>query len=422
MINIQNIRAGMTSDQLQPEQKYIDRLGKILHSNGRLGNGLLVTMSDLMKQDVKLSQQLYGSNSDFASQPLLVPRVVLQPRTAQQQVNNLTSLMTEMPVSPVESMVISPALSVQGGAAFIAPGEETPEIGFEQGANGNLLTMKKAAVGTAMTMEEMEQEQSVGLFNYRIGLCRPSMDNLKESFIADFLTTHSTAIIDNSDPAIKSSTGRDILGQPNGTFTLEDLYWCLSTMINDYGVQPDTLVVNPMTWKIWTLNESFMRHYATINGQAQTLFREPVGDRGQPTQWAQNGSLLSLQSPTDRSQLATMVLNLPLFGQLTLIPSPFMAWDATTARTDMLLVDSTKAGMLLMGEELTFEEFAQPQRDMFKFKFRERYNCATMLDGAGVARINSIFIDKSYMLDEHVRYNIDLTGISNLTGQFAGSV
>ena len=70
---------------------------------------------------------------------------------------------------------------------------------------------------------------------------------------------------------------------------------------------------------------------------------------------------------------------------LNIVVSPFIRFDETTQRTDVIMCDRNELGILVQDADPVSESWDQPQRDVRYTKIRERYAIAVDNEGeAGV--------------------------------------
>ncbi|HOJ95195.1 MAG TPA: hypothetical protein PK390_08140, partial [Fervidobacterium nodosum] len=83
-----------------------------------------------------------------------------------------------------------------------------------------------------------------------------------------------------------------------------------------------------------------------------------------------------------------------------IVLSPFMpftpASGQTPAKTDIIVADSSALGYLVVDQLPTTDEFADPIREIRKFKIVERYSVVPKAKGAGIAKIKNVSVVKTF--------------------------
>ena len=65
-----------------------------------------------------------------------------------------------------------------------------------------------------------------------------------------------------------------------------------------------------------------------------------------------------------------------------------------------MMVDTNELGILVVDEDITTEEWDDPNRDIRSIKFRERYGLGILNEGKAVAVAKNINIVRAYDLDD----------------------
>jgi hypothetical protein len=240
----------------------------------------------------------------------------------------------------------------------------------------------------------------------------------KETKIFNMINTEGTTIFDNN-VGNKQTSGRDSAGNGNGTITLDDLLVMYSKVV-EQGFIPNALLMSPLGWLVFA-RSPILRAFGFANGGP--IFSPLQGTPGLARQWYSGGINVG---PTAQAQYtATTYANVPnLFpAPLRIIVSPFMAYTAasgsTAATTDIIMADTNELGILVVDEEVTNEEWDDPNRDIRSIKFRERYGLGILNEGKAVAVAKNISISKAYDLEDALSWqagsgslpSIDQTGV-----------
>ena len=67
--------------------------------------------------------------------------------------------------------------------------------------------------------------------------------------------------------------------------------------------------------------------------------------------------------------------------------------------TDIILADSQNCGILAQKENVSFEEFSDPWRDIRVTKARERYGFGILEQGKSIVVAKNIVIDRNYVFE-----------------------
>lgn len=394
------------------DAKRLTALTKLWKNNGFAdGAREQVTFDQLFARDVEVTKQMRDNTS--TDHPLLIPRVIANmAREAIEPALTITPLLQRMNYTH-GTVIRFPSISTAMQAAEMGEGEEYPEGTFEL-AGQTEATIGKQGIAFKVTEEVIRYNlfDVVGILSRSAG---KAMARLKEQKAVDLITAdYGNTIIDNSTATYKSSTGRDALGAYNGTLALDDLFYTYAVMV-DRGFMPDTLIMHPFAWQIFA-QEGFARAFGWHNGMADLIWRTAQGPLGNAPQW-RAGGLNQNTYVTNVGNVAGTFTNVPSPFPLPfrIVVSPYMPYTASTARTDIVLCNSSELGLLIVDEELTTDEWDDPARDIKKIKMRERYGMAMVNDGKGIGLLKSIKVAKSFDFADKIE--LSLTGLTNaLTG------
>lgn len=88
-------------------------------------------------------------------------------------------------------------------------------------------------------------------------------------------------------------------------------------------------------------------------------------------------------------------MQLPVAG-LRLDFSPWVPFDEVNKKFDVFILDRNNIGVLLVKEDLSNEEFADPYRDIRAMKVRERYGVGILHGGLAIAVAKNIKYVKTW--------------------------
>jgi len=402
------------------DQKRLETVSSIWRNNGYIdGASDRVSVLDLLQKDMAHAAKMMadGFSTDH---PLLIPRIISDiVREAIEPALNLTPMLQTVNVGAdfMGSSIVFPAW---GGmhAGDIAEGAEYPERELEL-AGEVTATIGKSGVAVKMT-DEMLRFSQFDVMNRHLTAAGRAMARHKEQKVANMLLASTNVVFDNSGAGSKSTTGRNANGAYNGTLSLDDLFYAWATMV-DTGFTPTTMIMHPLAWQVFA-NEGIARAFGFQNGLQAMMWQTAQGSPGVANQWRIGGmhGLHQQTSVSSPGNIATTSTPVPSISPVSfnVVLSPFMTFDASTNRTDILLVDPAEMGVLVVNEGIQTEEWRQPERDIQKVKLRERYAVSQINDYNGVALLKDInCIEPSVDFRDKIVANIDVTGL-NLTGDF----
>jgi len=293
------------------------------------------------------------------------------------------------------SQIQYPALSNTMAPEDMGPTEEYPETDL---SSAGIVTAKVGKVGMAFKLsEDVTRYSAFDLANLYYRAAGRAMVRFKEQKAADLMAAEGTVGFDNTGGTSVHgyTTGRGSDGYYNGTLTLDDLFVAYADHVN-MGFLPNTLFMNAMGWLIFARNPE-LRAFGFANGGP--IFQPLQGQPGQRPTFATGGVNLGPSAGTPLSsgnpQLnpqASTYTNVPsLFpAPMRIVVSPFIRFDATNQRTDVIMADANEIGALVQDEELYSESWNDPMRDITYTKLRERYGFALDNQGEGLYQIKNL--------------------------------
>jgi len=397
------------------DRKRLDQMTRLWKSNGYVdGAKERIKMEDLFRKDMELTSQMRDNFS--TDHPLLLPRTISTiAREAIEPNLVLTGLLQRISFSN-GTRIVFPSWGGAMQAADLSEGEEYPEGSMELAGQVEA-TIGKSGIALKVT-EETIRYSLYDVVSMQVRAAGRAMARLKEKKAADLITAdYGTTVIDNTSASYRSSTGRDAAGAYNGTLTLDDIFAAYATMV-DRGFTPNTLIMHPFAWQIFA-QEGIARAFGFHNGMSPLMWQMPQGSAGNAPNW-RTGGLNQNTYVSQPQQLATTFTNVPSPFPTTfkIVISPYMPYNASTLRTDIVLCDSSELGLLVVDEELTTDEWTDPARDIKKIKMRERYGLAVMNDGRGIGLMKGIRVGKSYDFADKIMLQLSsLTSALTLDGQ-----
>lgn len=338
--------------------------------------------------------------------------------------NLFTQIMLEAAVPSIRITTLG-----QARVHEIAEGADYKESDFEADEEAQRvdITIKKYG-GLIRITEEALQMNMVDLVRMWIQKMGTSMAQHKEKVAIQMLNRFGTVILDSVTPAnsvLGLPTGRGIDGAANGTMSMNDFldFWAHLQM---RGFNGDTLLMNPMAWKLFMANpetrEIVLNNNTLVSNKMPNGSYAPgwgtsfngLGERHVATGLTSIDPALgklgvsaftgALATNHNLSMLGSTFQIAPgaMFpGALKLIITPYAGYRAASTPsgaylTDIYLVDSSACGVLVQKELPTIEEFNDPWKDIRVTKVRERYGFGILEQGKGIAIAKNIVIDRNY--------------------------
>lgn len=342
--------------------------------------------------------------------PMLFPKVIQNiVREAIEPLLIGTSLLTRINFSGYGQTITFGAM---GGltAGDIAEGMEYPEQNLQVGAGTVTATIGKSGVAVKIT-EEMMRYSQFDIIGMNLRAAGKALARHKEQKIFNLIRNMGATVFDNLEPTRSLrgvTTGRSLDGSANGSLTMDDIFDAWAHIVSQ-GFMPNTLIMHPLTWTMFA-KDATLRAFVLQNGGGNFFASHTGNPQGGFPAWknaSQNGmgmsagqnivpdgspSGLAATTSGDQSQTLTSAPVLPGYGPggLTIVVTPYVAFDASRRLTDVYLCDRSELGFLIVDEEPTTEEFNDPKVDMRKIKIRERYALAIANEGQGVAVLKNI--------------------------------
>jgi hypothetical protein len=85
---------------------------------------------------------------------------------------------------------------------------------------------------------------------------------------------------------------------------------------------------------------------------------------------------------------------------LNVLVSPFVSFTAksgaTSAKSDLFLIDRNEVGSLLVKDDMSTDQFDDPSRDIRQLKMKERYDIVMLGDGEGITVAKNVNLSRNY--------------------------
>ena len=379
-------------------------LDNIWKNNGRRDD---VSAPLSMEKIFDLSKDMRSAlmkDAAFASTdlPMLMPKVLeTQMREAIEPNLNLTPLFQRIRYPGRGTQLTFPSI---GGitAAEIAEGEEYPRRKGEM-AGSVSATIGKHGLAVQLT-EEVMRYSLFDVVGMHMRAAARALARHQENLAFDAISDNATILLSNDSTSYKSTTGRDASGSRNGTMTVYDFLYAWSQLYNDNTTVPNTIIMNPFGWLVFA-QDPLMRQLFMNNGSGR-LLQLPQGANGSAPQW-NAGGLINTTTPTDPKAIATSYTTPPEFwpGQIRVIVSPWVPFNASDNTTDIYICDSNEIGVLVEDEPVVMEEWNDPSVDIRNMKWRTRYGFATMNNGRAIGKIQGVSIARGFDFTDKISLN-----------------
>lgn len=406
------IRAEFTRYGLTPKKRQLNKgqqrvryLKSIFDNHGVDPNtGVAWSFKDMQAIDKQLMSKIADGSvkrEDFmdtqwhGDQPMLTPQVVsMKVREAIEPMLMLTPLMQRINFSGPQ--LSFPAVSsMMAGDLRIPEGGEYPEGRIQFGAT-QVAKIGKHGIKLSMT-EEMIRYSQWDVWSMNLRAAGRALAKHKENQVVDQIFAQGTNYFDNGTVSGRKTTGRDINGNFNATFTIDDLYDMYSDLSLD-GFIPDLIIMHPFAWPIFA-RDPIMRNLAYMHGGGGVVgnayqgspngtgFSHDLGGLGQERRFDEPANVATTFSPVPAA--------FP-YGSLRMIITPFCPFDRATSKTDIYLCDSRDLGALVVDEDVVTVEWNDPEHDIKSIKLRERYGLAKTNQGRSIRIAKDVVVDKAY--------------------------
>lgn len=218
------------------------------------------------------------------------------------------------------------------------------------------------------------------------------MARYKEELAFNNFSTHGVTVFDNSiraDYPEAGTTGKDINGQYNDSFAIEDLVNLVLAMMGNDRV-PSDIIMHPLTWLVFASNQMIgngmsFGAFGGSNVHPWGGVQGSNGFAGLPSNNAGQKYILTPEATQNR-------LPLPISVSF----SPFVRFDKTTKRFDMYCVDRSSVGCIIIREPLSTGTWKDLDRDLQSVKMRERYGMGIYGHGESITVARDIAAAPSY--------------------------
>jgi len=286
-------------------------------------------------------------------------------------------------------------------AEDIPEGGEYPERKLEVAGTVTAF-IGKSGVKVRIT-DEMLRYSQYDVMSMHIRAAGRALARHKETKIFNMINNEGVVTFDNN-VGNKKTSGRASDGTGNGSITLDDLLVMYSKIVAN-GFVPNALLMSPLGWLLFA-RDPILRAFGFANGGP--MFGPMQGAPGLAKSWYQGG--INVGPVASAPYAATTYANVPnMFpSPLRIIVSPFLSYTAasgsTPAKTNIIMADTNELGIIVIDEDVTNEEWDDPNRDIRTIKFRERYGLGILNEGKAISVAKNVSITKAYDLEDLLRW------------------
>lgn len=405
------------NDLKKEAQAYNERVSK--WTDAWQNNGFVDSINQVsLKQMVAKSAELATQAKDTVTSqwyrnliPNVISNIIREPISVG---NPLTQLLTPVRFSKGTSITF-PALGAVGNInCDRGEGEEFPELELDMSGSVTA-TIGKSGIAFRLTEEALRYST----FDIVSLYARQALDVLKrhkERKAAGMIYGLGSTFLDNDDvtPNARHTKGRNVSGVLNGTLVVDDLIDAYLDGILE-GWNLDTIIVHPMAWQIFArdpiLREQFFRGIAggvfVNKPQGQAAYFPSLGVNAP---YGKNvGPSVALGK--EHIHAGSLNIQVPNYGfGFNVIVSNFapISLDGVTGKykTDIVMLQADQAGLLIVDEDITPSDWDDPARDIYKWKFRERYSLANINAGKAARVLKNVQIDRAYFLEDKVTWDL----------------
>ena len=268
--------------------------------------------------------------------------------------------------------------------------ESEPDISTME--NSKLtIDIKKVGVKVSIT-EEALSDYTWDIYNITLRKVGRAFARFKEQKCFDEFSMHGHTVFDNSIRKQKPEAGThgcDKMGAYNDTLTMEDFLDLMLAAITNHH-NPTDVFAHPLIWTVFARNSMIGAgmQWGALGGQN---VNPSGGTQGSPNF---NG-LQNNMGPQSFIMRPEQVQNRMPFA-LTVNLTPFVKFDKEKKLFDMYVVDRENVGVIAQRQEVTMDNWTNPERDIQYVKAKERYGVGIQDHGLGIMVAKNLSADTTY--------------------------
>lgn len=254
------------------------------------------------------------------------------------------------------------------------------------------IRVKKFGVKVSIT-EEAINDSSWDILGINLRKMGQAMGRIKEEQIFNNFSQHGKPIFDNNLRQELPEAGTTGLGKDglyNDTLSVEDLLDLAMALLGQ-GFNPTDVIMHPLVWVVFAKNNMIGNGltYGALGGN----YVHPNGAiQGTPAAFgmANSGDGQKFIMRPDQIQG-----RIPVMG-LTVSFSPWIHFDRMGKKFDLYCLDREEVGIIAQREELSIDNWVEPERDIKMLKCKERYGIGLLNNGRAITVAKNIAVAPSY--------------------------
>lgn len=279
-------------------------------------------------------------------------------------------------------------------AQEIAEGGRYPESSpdFNTIENGSFeVRVRKIGCKCSIT-EEAITSSAWDIYGINVAKIGRAMARYKEELCLSSFTDHGHVIFDNQirgQMPAAGTTGLAADGSYNDTLSTEDFLDMMLAMLSQ-DQTPTDVILHPLTWVVFARNSMIGNGmtWGALGGQGVNPWGAVQGTPGFGGLAASPAGQKFIMTPEQTQN------RLPM--PLTINFSPFVPFDKVNKTFDIYVINKNNVGVIAQKEELSLDNWVEPERDIRMLKARERYGVGIIDNGRGIAVARHIAVAPSY--------------------------
>lgn len=273
------------------------------------------------------------------------------------------------------------------------------------------IRVKKVGCRVSIT-EEAINDSSWDILGINLRKMGQAMARFKEEQIFNNFSQHGKPVFDNNVKTQIPEAGTTGLGKDgnfNDTLSVED-FLDLNMALMGQGFNPTDVIMHPLVWVVFARN-SMIGNGLTYGALGGNMVHPNGAIQGTPAAFGMANSGDGQKFIVKPEQVQGRV---PVMG-LQVNFSPWVKYDKLNKRFDMYCVDRNEVGIIAQKEEVSMDDWVDPERDIKLLKAKERYGIGLLNNGRAITVAKNIAVAASYPAQPviNIRSTADGTGYPN---------
>lgn len=250
---------------------------------------------------------------------------------------------------------------------------------------------KKIGIKVSIT-EEALMTSTWDILGLHVKKMGQAMARYKEEWIFNEFSDNAHTLYDNSLRAQfpnAGTTGRDEFGEFNDTLSVEDFLDLALTVMGN-GFNPTDVIMHPLTWVVFARNSMIGNglSFGALGGNDVHFNGQIQGTPGAfGLQANGNGQKMIIKPEQVQNRL-------PI--PLTMNFSPFVRFDKQNKKFDMYCLDREEVGYIVQQEEISTDNWVDPEIDVKNLKCKERYGIGIINNGRAITVAKGLAVAPTY--------------------------